>query len=142
MSAVVGVGLDFGTTNSGIAIATDRGVEAVPLDAEGSVVMPSVVYLDESRQRLAGDQAVRQYLVSGHRPDTRLMSSLKSFLADDLWHRTAAPCKLVYMYMHAHTCMHKHRTPLEASHSALRIDRRSLIHRLQQSPAPRQVTLK
>jgi hypothetical chaperone protein len=91
MSTPIAYGIDFGTSNSAISIAYPEHAELVPLGPNGADVLPSVVYIDTMRQRLAGDQAVRQYLVAGSFKTTRLMSSLKHFLADPTWTGTEAP---------------------------------------------------
>ena len=91
MSAPIAYGIDFGTSNSAISVAYPDEAELVPLGSDGADVLPSVVYIDTMRQRLAGDQAVRQYLVAGSFSTTRLMSSLKHFLADPTWIGTEAP---------------------------------------------------
>jgi hypothetical chaperone protein len=62
----VGYGIDFGTTNSSIAIAYPERVEVVPVEG-GTVpqVLPSIVYLHRDRNRAAGREAVEQFLVTG-----------------------------------------------------------------------------
>lgn len=91
MTKPIAYGIDFGTSNSAISIAYPDEAELVPLGPDGADVLPSVVYLDSSRQRLAGHQAVQQYLVAGSLGGTRLMSSIKTFLADPTWRGTHAP---------------------------------------------------
>jgi hypothetical chaperone protein len=78
VSRALAYGIDFGTTNSSIAVAYDDGVEVVSID--GSPVMPSIISLDATGNRLAGDRAVQQFLAGAG--EGRLMSSLKSFLTD------------------------------------------------------------
>ena len=81
MSAPLAYGIDFGTSNSSIAVAYDDGAEVLAVDPKGGPVLPSIVYVDDTRNRLAGTDAVQQYLVAN--PDrARLMSSLKTFLTD------------------------------------------------------------
>lgn len=113
MSAIA-YGIDFGTTNSSIAIAYPDAIEVVRVSAAGiPEVMPSIVYLHRSGVDAAGEEAVRQYLVTGsartkcsqcglverdrsgvstdcrqYRPgggchDSRIATELKSFLADE-----------------------------------------------------------
>lgn len=66
MSAV-GYGIDFGTTNSAIAIAYDDGVDVV--DVEPGVglttMLPSLIYLHRNGDRNAGTEAARQFMVTG-----------------------------------------------------------------------------
>lgn len=91
MSSPIACGIDFGTSNSAISVAYPDGAHLVPLGANESDVMPSLVYLDSSRQRLAGFDAVRQYLVAGSFGSTRLLASIKSSLADPNWTGTETP---------------------------------------------------
>jgi hypothetical chaperone protein len=63
-SRVVGYGIDFGTSNSAVAIAYEDRVEVVPLGS--SRTLPSFVYLHRAGKRAAGDEAVRTFLKSGH----------------------------------------------------------------------------
>ncbi|TME56990.1 MAG: hypothetical protein E6I58_06590 [Chloroflexi bacterium] len=65
--APVGYGIDFGTSNSAIAIAYPHRVDVVPLGPSPSAMtLPSFVYLHRNGRRAAGDQAVRTFLKSGH----------------------------------------------------------------------------
>ncbi len=65
--APVGYGIDFGTSNSAIAVAFADRVDVVPLGPSPSAMtLPSFVYLHRSGGRAAGDQAVRTFLESGH----------------------------------------------------------------------------
>ena len=91
MTEPIAYGIDFGTSNSAISIAYPDEAVLVPLGPDEADVLPSVVYLDRSRQRLAGHQAVQQYLVAGSLNGTRLMSSIKTFLADPTLRATNAP---------------------------------------------------
>src|SRR5262245_41423893 len=58
--------IDFGTTNSSIAIAYPGGVEIVPVEG-GALpqVLPSIVYVHRDRNRAAGREAVEQFLITG-----------------------------------------------------------------------------
>lgn len=87
----IAYGIDFGTSNSSISVAYADEAHLVPLGQNGDDFMPSIVYLDSSRQQLAGHDAVKQYLVTGGRRGVRLMSGLKLFLSDGSWSGTAAP---------------------------------------------------
>jgi hypothetical chaperone protein len=64
--APVGYGIDFGTTNSSIAIAYLDRVEVVPVE-QGTMpeILPSIVYLHRDKNRAAGQDAVEQFLVTG-----------------------------------------------------------------------------
>ncbi|MDR3083606.1 MAG: Hsp70 family protein [Streptomyces sp.] len=64
MAAPLGYGIDFGTSNSAVAIAYPDGVEVLPVD--GDPTLPSQIYLHRERPHLAGVEAVRTFLTSGH----------------------------------------------------------------------------
>lgn len=64
MTVPLGYGIDFGTSNSAIAIAYTNGVEVLPIG--GDPTLPSQVYLHRERPHLAGVEAVRTFLTSGH----------------------------------------------------------------------------
>lgn len=91
MRKPIAYGIDFGTSNSAISVGYADQAELVPLGPDGDDVMPSMIYLDSTRQKLAGHAAVRQFLVAGSQNGVRLMSTVKSFLADDTWRGTEAP---------------------------------------------------
>ena len=59
----IAYGIDFGTTNSGIAVAYEDGSTQVV--AAPTSVTPSTVYLHRNRNRLSGPDAVRAYLDTG-----------------------------------------------------------------------------
>jgi hypothetical chaperone protein len=62
----VAYGIDFGTTNSSIAIAYPDRVQVVEMtDAEISTALPSIMYLHRNGDRAAGMDAVEQYLITG-----------------------------------------------------------------------------
>jgi hypothetical chaperone protein len=63
-SRLLGYGIDFGTSNSAVAIAYDDRVEVVALGS--SRTLPSFVYLHRAGRRAAGEDAVRTFLKSGH----------------------------------------------------------------------------
>lgn len=115
----IAYGIDFGTTNSSIAIAYPDKIEVVRVSsARIREVMPSIVYLHRSGVDAAGEEAVRQYLVTGsartkcsrcdlverdrsgiftdcrqYKPgggchDSRIATELKSFLADESFTQT------------------------------------------------------
>lgn len=117
MNRPIAYGIDFGTTNSSIAIAYSDRVDMVDLSREGpAALLPSIIYLHRNRNRAAGHGAVRQYQVTGAHTtscadcefaapahgtgqcwqykrggschDARIMSELKVFLADPEFTRT------------------------------------------------------
>ena len=65
-SPPLGYGIDFGTSNSSIAVAYPDRVDVLGLGGSGSRTLPSFVYLHRAGRRAAGDLAVRTFLVSGH----------------------------------------------------------------------------
>src|SRR5258708_2469236 len=89
------VGLDFGTTNSAIAIAAGesdpRLASFAAEDGATSETIRSILFFDADEQGakagpLVGHQAIARYVASG--ANGRLIQSLKSFLADRLFHET------------------------------------------------------
>jgi hypothetical chaperone protein len=90
------VGLDFGTTNSAVAVATPRGATGLANFAgEGyrTTTFRSVLYFDPENlapdrkpQALAGPKAIAGYLQADSRG--RLMQSLKSHLSSRLFRET------------------------------------------------------
>jgi hypothetical chaperone protein len=86
MSSPIAYGIDFGTSNSAIAIAYKTKVSDLGLLTSQGV--PSIIYLDDIGMSLVGDDAVEQFLIRGGWPNARLMSSLKTFLADELFTHT------------------------------------------------------
>lgn len=65
MTAPLGYGIDFGTTNSSISIAYRDRVEVLDVGVAIPEVLPSIVYMHRNGQRAAGEDAVQQYLVTG-----------------------------------------------------------------------------
>ena len=90
------LGLDFGTTNSAIAVATDDGSARLASFPDGdrlTTTFRSVLYFDPEdvepggRPRaVAGPQAIRRYLEAGMRG--RLIQSMKAHLASRLFKDT------------------------------------------------------
>src|SRR5260370_15775788 len=59
--------MDFGTSNSAVAVAYADRVDVVALGPSPSAkTLPSFVYLHRGGKRAAGDEAVRTFLRSGH----------------------------------------------------------------------------
>ena len=74
-------GIDFGTSNSTIAIARGDRVDLVPLE-DGSTTLPSAIfYPSEGSTPVYGRAGIRAYTL---RDEGRLMRSLKSILGSDL----------------------------------------------------------
>jgi hypothetical chaperone protein len=85
----IGIGLDFGTTNSSIAIAhPDRSSEAVLFPSgEGKTdTYRSVLYFEPKSPASSGPLAIERYLAADEKG--RLIQSLKSFLASRLFTST------------------------------------------------------
>ena len=91
----VGIGLDFGTTNSAMAIAADSGEARVALfdSTHGTTAsFRSVLYFGREEHGgptlcTAGPEAIARYLEMDD--ERRLMQSLKSFLASRLFKATS-----------------------------------------------------
>jgi hypothetical chaperone protein len=79
------IGIDFGTTNSSIALATGGGVELLRF-ADDRVSSRSILYLEKEKHGIrssSGATAIDRYLTAhreGNRPG-RLIQSLKSYLS-------------------------------------------------------------
>jgi hypothetical chaperone protein len=79
------VGIDFGTTNSAVAIASESGdVQLVPL--AGASHWRTVLYFEPSGALTAGAPAIARYLETGG--DGRLVQSIKSHLASAAFSKT------------------------------------------------------
>jgi hypothetical chaperone protein len=79
------VGIDFGTTNSAVAVADDAGrVQLVPLD--GAPHWRTVLYFEPGGGLTAGQPAIARYLET--EGDGRLIQSIKSHLASATFSRT------------------------------------------------------
>src|ERR1700748_1244086 len=80
------VGIDFGTTNSAIAVADARGeVQLVPL--AGAPHWRTVLYFEPGGGLTAGSAAIARYLET--EGEGRLIQSIKSHLASAAFSRTA-----------------------------------------------------
>jgi len=85
-----GIGIDFGTTNSSIAVARDdRTTEMVRFrSAAGETdTYRSVLYFEPKAPAVCGPVAIERYLAADEKG--RLIQSLKSFLASKLFTSTA-----------------------------------------------------
>src|SRR5690348_13620759 len=60
----VSVGLDFGTSNSSVAVYDGSSLRLVPLDAhaEDAAVLRSLLYLTRAGDRYVGQEAMNRYL--------------------------------------------------------------------------------
>ena len=81
-------GLDFGTSNSGVALVTPQGVRLARVE-EDETTLPSAVFFpaEAADHALFGRAAMREYLDGTH---GRLMRSLKSLLGSRLVHERTA----------------------------------------------------
>lgn len=76
-------GLDFGTSNSVLAIAHDGAVQVAEIDpkSESPKILKSVIFFDEEGHVCVGQDAIEQYLECGGSYG-RLMQSIKTHLPD------------------------------------------------------------
>lgn len=76
-------GLDFGTTNSVLAIAQDGLVEIADIDpfSQSKKTLKSVIFFDEDKNSSVGERAIEQYIEFGGSYG-RFMQSIKAFLPD------------------------------------------------------------
>ncbi|HVD00720.1 MAG TPA: Hsp70 family protein [Candidatus Dormibacteraeota bacterium] len=79
----IGCGIDFGTSNSAIAVAYADGVEVVPAESGlDGLTLASVAYLHRDGDRRAGEAAIARYLVQGHLHHTCLHCPLVRYGAE------------------------------------------------------------
>jgi hypothetical chaperone protein len=89
-----GIGIDFGTTNSSVALARDDGhVESVRFKTStgATETYRSVLYFEPRSTGIGGPVAVERYLAADEKG--RLIQSLKSFLASRLFTGTSVSGK-------------------------------------------------
>lgn len=74
-------GLDFGTTNSVLAVSQDGEVEILKIDPSSQIqeLLKSVLFFDEERDVSVGQSAIEQYIEYGGSYG-RFMQSIKAFL--------------------------------------------------------------
>src|SRR5215472_19047574 len=85
-----GIGIDFGTTNSSIAVAHNRhSAETVrfPRETGTTETYRSVIYFEPNKPAVSGPKAIERYLAADEKG--RLIQSLKSFLASRLFNGTS-----------------------------------------------------
>lgn len=85
-----GIGIDFGTTNSSVALARDDGgIEAVRFrtSSGNTETYRSVLYFEPRLPGIGGPMAIERYLAADEKG--RLIQSLKSFLASRLFTGTS-----------------------------------------------------
>ncbi|HEV2952823.1 MAG TPA: hypothetical protein VG015_01885, partial [Candidatus Dormibacteraeota bacterium] len=75
-------GIDFGTSNSAIAVAYPDRVELVELGPQAALTLPSFVYLNRGGSQGAGEEAARLFLESGHQRTGCNECSLAPYGAD------------------------------------------------------------
>jgi hypothetical chaperone protein len=83
------VGIDFGTTNSALAIA-DSGVVQLATFGPGLETFRSVLFFEGNKRALAGPAAIERYLEEpdDDHPARRLIQSIKSLLASNVFSAT------------------------------------------------------
>jgi hypothetical chaperone protein len=83
------IGIDFGTTNSSIAVVSDDRSETVRFKTSGGTTETyrSVLYFEPKAPGISGPLAIERYLAANEKG--RLIQSLKSFLASRLFNGTS-----------------------------------------------------
>jgi hypothetical chaperone protein len=83
------IGIDFGTTNSSIAVTTGKEAQIIRFKTETATTETyrSVLYFEPRTPGISGPLAIERYLAAGEKG--RLIQSLKSFLASRLFNGTS-----------------------------------------------------
>ena len=90
--AVVGCGIDYGSSNSAVALAFSDRVEVVA-DARDDALLPSTVYLHRAGRRAAGIRASELFFSTGHQRTICARCSLAEFgVSDCRQFRRAGSC--------------------------------------------------
>ncbi len=81
-------GLDFGTTNSAMALGKNGATEILRIDPHSPSpnILRSILYFGEGRRSYVGHEAIHHYLEEGG--SGRLMQSIKSLLPSDSFQST------------------------------------------------------
>lgn len=81
-------GLDFGTTNSSLALNQNGSVEIVDIDEYNATdkILRSVIFFDEGKNIYVGHEAIAQYIDKSG--EGRFLQSIKSFLPSALFEYT------------------------------------------------------
>jgi hypothetical chaperone protein len=89
VKALRSVGIDFGTTNSALAVA-DGGLLQLASFGPGLETFRSVLFFEGNRRALAGPAAIERYLeeADDDHPARRLIQSIKSLLASNVFTAT------------------------------------------------------
>lgn len=77
---MISCGIDFGTSNSSVAISTGQGIKLVPIE-DGSPVIPSAIFFPTAGPTLFGRAATRAFFTG---EEGRYMRSLKRILGSSL----------------------------------------------------------
>jgi hypothetical chaperone protein len=80
--APVGCGIDYGSSNSAVALAFADGVEVVG-EAAGDALAPSALYLHRDGRRVAGTRAPELFFRTGHRRTICARCSLARYGVSD-----------------------------------------------------------
>jgi hypothetical chaperone protein len=76
-------GIDYGTSNSAVAVAYADRVEIVPAESGlPGLTLASVAYLHRDGDRRAGEAAIQEYLAKGHLRHTCLHCPLVRYMAE------------------------------------------------------------
>jgi len=76
-------GIDYGTSNSAVAVAYPDRVEVVPAESGlPGLTLASVAYLHRDGDRRAGEAAIQEYLAKGHLRHTCLHCPLVRYMAE------------------------------------------------------------